>query len=389
MKLKRKFQYTSPQTWTLTALICVIIIIGGCSKVKNPLSSSLLDNIGENQDLSKKLVSQYTLSKGKENRLLSAFAKQLALSLNNSEIRSVLLEKIANSRLSENIVSLENLLEVNVSSGKLSDAILSINSKSDLKTIISSYSKSHDLITIIKSHPLGIDVYFPVKEHRELILRQPNHKFLVTYCDGYADDQVERKFPAWDSKGNKFILSSKKPPSTPVLVITQCEHHGKCRENSFTKLRKPAPDPPPPPPDPLPEVRLYFNWYCVHNDHEPWYSGEPEIYTKTWLLIDYTTKVNAYRRNQYFMREKSEWVSNKFMASYAGYDAFSINRAKIEVWEDDPGSDDWLERYGGWYYEAGNGSWHYYNDYIQGGDAHTWYGDDHDCDLRIFLKYFN
>lgn len=153
-----------------------------------------------------------SLAKGsaQENRLLSGLGKQLALAAKQSQIRTWLAQKLAESGHIEDIVTLRWLFEQNIGASRFVDAI----------------QANAALLAVVNSHALGIDVYFPVEAHRQAMRQNPGQDFLIAYWDGYQDDNEEKPLTAWDRQGNEVRLTTAAIPATPVLVITQCEHRG-------------------------------------------------------------------------------------------------------------------------------------------------------------------
>ncbi|MDZ7343563.1 MAG: hypothetical protein ONA90_03510 [candidate division KSB1 bacterium] len=156
------------RSYPLALFLLLALLWFGCSELK------------DNTPLSPEgTMSASTLSKSasiQEKRMLSAFAQTFAAATNNADLQARLLQAISESNSREKIVSLKSLLEAN--------------------SFARAVSASAEFIQSIEAHPLGIDVYFPVDAHRQAILANPQREFLVTYYDGYQDDQVESQFPA-------------------------------------------------------------------------------------------------------------------------------------------------------------------------------------------------
>lgn len=306
-----------------------------------------------------------------DNQMLPAFAKKLALAIADANLRTTVMQATTQSGSDEKIASLKSLLQMNVAAKSFAAAI----------------SVSGEFVNAINTHQLGIDVYFPVDGHRQKMVENPQQDFLVTYYDGYQDDQVERQFPAWNRSGNKIMLTTAAPPETPVLVITQCEHNGK---HEATAAALPCGDP-----DcggggggggggsnPVAILRVIH--FRLMDDREPWTAGDPEIYVKAgygnsgqeqWVETQFSD-VND---------EKYYWNYCKTVYSWPFWPG---GNSKLEVWEDDgwgTGGDDLLDKQ--WYNE-GTGD-HSVVLATSGGAAYWYRGETNgDCDHHTQLKAY-
>jgi len=242
--------------FSLAALFLALLWLG-CSELKEnaPLSP-------EQPKIEANTLSKNTLSAtiAADNQMLPAFAKKLALATANAGFRAAAGQAIVQSSTSENIVALKDMLQMNFADG---------------------LSVSDEFRNAVNTHAAGIEVYFPVKAHRQSMRENPPQGFLVTYYDSYQDDQAERQFAAWDRQGNEVMLTTAAAPEIPVLVITQCEHRGN---------HEPA--------APCSDEDcggggsggggggsrndLILDAITIYNDHEPWYKGSPEIKMLTW-----------------------------------------------------------------------------------------------------------
>lgn len=149
------------------ALFLILTLVWfGCSDLKDnaPLSPE--------GATTESTTSKLARASDQEDWMLSAFAEKLAMATNDAGLQAVLLQAISQSNSREKIVSLNSLL----ASNSFAEAV----------------SASAEFIQSMEAHPLGIDVYFPVDAHRQGMLANPEQAFLVTYFDGYQDDQVER-----------------------------------------------------------------------------------------------------------------------------------------------------------------------------------------------------
>lgn len=238
-------------------LLCLSLVWFGCSEQNQNTPLSPEQAKIEPKSLSKNALAAQA---AQDNQMLSAFAKKLALATANANIRADLVQSFAQSQSREKILALKEMLQMRFAAAVLVNG---------------------EFMNAINSHPVGIDVYFPVKAHRQAMLENPRQNFLITYFDGYQNDQQERQFPAWDRQGNEVALTTRAAPETPVLVITQCEHKGNhaalvpCSEpdcggggggGGGGGSRNDVV---------LDEITIY-------NDHEPWLKGAPEIKILTW-----------------------------------------------------------------------------------------------------------
>ncbi len=349
--------------------IVAVIFIVNCSHTENPLSPQDPLSKEDEQGLSSAASSDYILSRTAENQLLSILARQIAELAGRNEIRNLITTEVIKSSQREGIISLESLLAKNITGKSVAELIQTQDKSNEINSLLAALPRSLNLMQIIQEHPLGIDVYFPVTTHRKLIEEGSDTRFLVMYYDGYLDDQVEQLIPVWDSNGNEISLTTKEPPDVPVLVMTQCEHEGKCRlgknitqNNSLKKT--------------LSAYCLFLNEYTIINDKEPWLSGDPEIYFTTQLYPNGYQRKNCYdfREGTYPVNPPRDLV---YSASYPTH-------AKMEVWEDDPGTDDWLERWGGWYNDVW--VWDIWMQ-INMNDWRLYYGDDHCANVKIRIGW--
>jgi len=243
------------------ALLLTSVIWWGCSDLNQNTPLSPEQSTTDSKTLSKNALAAQA---GQDNQMLPAFAKKLALAAANTNLCAAIMQALSQSSSGERIVSLKDMLQMKVAANTFAAAI----------------SVSGEFIDAINAHPFGIDVYFPVKAHRQTMMENPQQNFLVTYYDGYEDEQVEKQFTAWDRQGNEVTLSTAVAPEIPVLVITPCEHNGKhplvtCSDEDCGGgggggggggSRN----------------DLILDAITIYNDHEPWYKGSPEIKMLTW-----------------------------------------------------------------------------------------------------------
>ncbi len=348
--------------------IVALIFIVNCSHTENPLSPQNPLSKEDEQGLSSAASSDYILSRTTENQLLSILARQIAELAGRNEIRNLITTEVIKSSQREGIISLESLLAKNITGKSVAELIQTQDKANEINSLLATLPRSLNLIQIIQEHPLGIDVYFPVATHRKLIEEGSDTKFLVMYYDGYLDDQVEQLIPAWDGNGNEISLTTKEPPDVPVLVMTQCEHEGKCRKSQEVKV---------PLSKPTSGYGVYIDYCHIYDDMESWPNGSPEIYFTTWAYSG-GSQVGYYHCNCYDLEEGGNTISPaKWLVTSYSY----FTDIKLEVKEEDFGSFDELEWDGGWYKYTRAGTWYQFI-YITG-DWTYYCGDDDHSDVKI------
>jgi hypothetical protein len=340
----------------LIAFLLIGIISSGCSDLNH--------NTPFSPEQSRTEAAAPLAKAANDNQRLPAFAKKLASATADVNLRAAVVQAISQSGLDEKIASLKDLLQMSVAAGTFASAI----------------SVNGEFVNAIDTHPLGIDVYFPVKAHRQAMLDNPQQDFLVTYFDGYQDDRVKRQFPAWDRSGNKIMLTTAAPPETPVLVITQCEHRG----NHNTAVEAPCAEP-----DcgggggggSNPVAVLKVIHFRLMDDNEPWTAGDPEIYVKAvYASQEVETQFPDVNDEKYY------WNYCKTVYSWPFWPGGNVS--KFEVWEDDgwgTGGDDLLDKQ--WFNE-GTGD-HSVVLQTAAGYAYWYRGETHgDCDHYTQLKAY-
>ena len=184
------------------------------------------------------------------------------------------------------------------------------------------------------------------------------------------DDTEWQEIIAYDLNGVKRILSAKKPPQEPVLVITPCEHHGDHSIPSKSALNKILYDP---------GWRMTILDFLLYDDHEPWSSGDAEIYVKLldgghWYSTD-CCEIN--HEGNYYNYDK---------AIYPIWASQPSGQRMFEVWEeDDTSADDLVEKY--WHWPNEGSSKTRYVD-VSGIYTYTYYGDHNDADLTMRTIYY-
>ncbi len=299
-----------------------------------------------------------------EGQMLAEFAKKLAKHAANDAIRSIIVSEIARSENGEKIIYLEKLFAVDIGPASFAETV----------------GANTALLQLVNEHALGIDVYFPVKAHRQSMLANPNQDFLVTYFDGYADDQVERDIAAWDLNGAQVTLTTKEPPAIPVLVITQCEHGRRAAGEGGTEQITLPPD------DGGgsggsgnggPQNGLQMTAFDLHDKHEPWTSGSPEIYIRARHKAN-SSWSSWERKDLENVNSETLYLFNPPVKIHSSWD-WTSQPLDLEVWEDDPWSDDRLET-NGWRKGQANGQ---FNDWFWISTTPLWnFGTNRDADIE-------
>lgn len=212
--------------------------------------------------------------------VIPKFAKAFAEYLNDFEAQKFLENKIKNSDYVENIIEATELFQ---SQTELIQGNRKM--KGSFKNLLLNYGIKKDKEEIsawINSLQFGeIDIYFPVKNHRENW--SAGKDLLVA---GFVPDKHNEHIPvaAYNIKGKKYLLPQNKAPDIPTLVIYPSEKNKSYKTKSagvnnirYADTERPVDEPPP----------TGDNWYnctwtgiLVKHDYEGWLGGAMEIYLK-------------------------------------------------------------------------------------------------------------
>ena len=182
----------------------------------------------------------------------------------------------------------------------------------------------------------GFDLYIPVVAHRT---KWKGGKDFVVAASPMGDDLSIKKIVGFSVKdGSKVELDSATPPEMVVLVVAPCEH-----EDHTITSEEPV-DPPddgaPHEDNPTPgegekdkdNSFFYMSYIKIHDDHEPWYRGDPEVYLLVGQIRngeDRGYKFNLARVNKtgrwYWIRD----LTKMYFDGNSSYDTY------YGVWESD------------------------------------------------------
>lgn len=323
----------------LTVIFVVNLVLIGChrSQVTDILPTSV-----ESHNYSE-------LHKITDKNNLNLMAKSFAKLLSDKEYQKILEDKIKTSQYFENILEATELLnkEYEVRTGDKTEKIILKNK------LLSQFNEqeSNDFEKWLNGLKFGeVDIYFPVKEHREK-WKVGNNLLVVGFLP--QDEKEQNSVIAYDLSGTEVLLSTNKAPETPTLVIYPSEKNGSYLDtnkhlnkiNSVVNMPSALPPPPPPPGE---------NWYnctwtgiLVAHDYEGWLMGSMEVYLKL-----------KYRYSRY--DQWNGWTNNDGVPQHRidGVDAGHWKRGQVqeilnlphnfeilvEVWEYDeyPNPDDFI-----------------------------------------------
>ena|GEM_PF-1651489 len=230
-------------------------------------------NLSPTKAISQRPTVSYTNS-GMEyykNRL-EKIAYNLAILMNNPELRQLLLSQTCNSTYIESKIDLNEFTNLS-----LSLDLASLNS--EMKTALEDLSEQTQYF---KENSIPVDLYFPVDKHRKMFLEDPNVNLLVAYD---PIDENAKTVVAFYPNGSKVYLSSEKLPDTPTLIVTISEGRfekalvipvGTCDQGS-----------------------TYMKTIRVTDVHEPWFKGKPEIYC--WIVYE-----NGFKKKLYWPEVKNK-----------------------------------------------------------------------------------
>jgi hypothetical protein len=217
---------------------------------------------------------------------------------------------------------------------------------------------------------------------------------LVTYMPFGIEDSLIDSVQAYDSNGNVYWLSALDEPDYPVIVIgvnertningdvTYCDalstggETGGGSGGSGTQYD-----------------RVYINDFRLMDDHEPWTSGDPEIYVKTkrynysenWRRTDFS-HVNDER---WYYDQDHSWLPKEIYSLSINTTAEQI---QVEVWEDDDtSSDDKLETvwwFAGWLNIRTNPPWQSHFDFSRShGYTNRALYEGVNCDADVWMYW--
>ncbi len=211
-----------------------------------------------------KLKSKLDLNKNKSGKLtlseLDILAKEIALLLNNDNVKEVLKNTLQHTTTREFILDAKEFLFKKI--------ILNNQQTSLKQELLNNTIERNKLSNILDKLKKGkIDIYFPVFQH--FINWYDNKNELRV---GYMNPLKEwSPVNAYKLNGEHILLDANKPPQEPVLMVNYCEHFGNhttdIKINKNKSLKKTDFNP-----EFLEKVRIKPG-KC----QEPWGSGVPEI----------------------------------------------------------------------------------------------------------------
>ena len=206
---------------------------------------------------------------------LDALASQTAGALSNPALRKFLLEETLASRNEEQILVFQDTLQK--AQGR-SDVGLPPGL---VQRLIGLANHTEDRIaTTMKPEIAGINVYFPVDSHRKSW--RGDGDLLVAYDPIGDEDEIAAIVAYSVETGRQVILDAHAAPETPTLVIAPKEYDGRGIKEGALAVPEPGPRTEDGNELGLSATAGYFYigipQVYMHNDHEPWYRGDPEIY---------------------------------------------------------------------------------------------------------------
>lgn len=277
-----------------------------------------------------------TVKTGMKNDFDNAASQLAQLLASDPEMRNFLYQQTQASIERERKLDLANTLTRASQSPTLSQSTTSLN---NISQIISAAQDKMRSINFSDSD-IGVDIYFPVKEHREKWKGESDMLVAITPPD--IDDSEYAAITAYSVlTGEKLNLDPVTPPDTPTLVIG-------------IKERLPA-DLSTIQPVPLTEVnndnfaiqvtRQYLGipQLRILNDHEPWTRGDPEIYVLIGQSERTSPQVNRINMDMsyYDINEENRWYclgDDQNALLYFYFDENYSDASYVHVMEHDGGS---------------------------------------------------
>lgn len=272
---------------------------------------------------------QQIAQKKKEiNSQLEMLAKDMAQALAHPGFRGLLQSEIAKSKNRERILESKTFLE---------KAVGQSGAPPGLQKLRDNGKKTRELIRTSGIWDLeGLDIYFPFEDHRK---KWKGKKDLLVGYSPVDDEQDIAEIIAYSVKsGERMIIDPETPPEVPVLMIAAEEH-----ENH--KI-----EPPPAPTDegavkgPKPKKKdgsgnSYFGvrYLRIDDDQEPWWKGNPEIYSYYFQRGPSATYCQVTYKNLYWVNKERSWYYVwPYIARY--FDSRYSNYSYIRIYERDGGT---------------------------------------------------
>lgn len=133
-----------------------------------------------------------------------------------------------------------------------------------------------------------IDVYFPVKKHQEKWTG--NDDLLI----GTGTLKESKQIKVYSVKtGQSKMIGTSTPPQEPVLMVSPCEHQSHEAQPELQTQDVPAVQPGS---DDGQNSYIQTNYFYITTTSEPWYCGDPEIYT---LVAQYSSAAHLVTVKKY------------------------------------------------------------------------------------------
>ncbi|OGC90163.1 MAG: hypothetical protein A2W25_17475 [candidate division Zixibacteria bacterium RBG_16_53_22] len=223
------------------------------------------------------------------NAELDGRAKELAALLADPGIRNHLRAEIKRSSRREQIIFLDEFL---ASASKLSGQSDKVRGKCDDALGKAKKAKQRfnqaDIINALVSPE--VDVYFPARDHRDKWTGSDDVLVGVGTLNGEAET-----IKAYSVKTQQSLsLNTTEPPASPVIMVSPCEHDS--HEAPPPLETSDVPQSKSETPKEGKNSYLQTSYFKITNDHEPWTSGDPEIYVLVvqWYGTSTLTKVKIY-----------------------------------------------------------------------------------------------
>lgn len=185
--------------------------------------------------------------------------------------------------------------------------------------------------------PGTIDIYFPVRKHRES-WRSADSKMLILPVPPDAEEDLDVPLEAYDLDGNRVALSKKAPPETPTLVVTLNETGGKYISKSDARNQ------------PLPDEggggggggtplwHWNVNYLRIGQRYDPAFESEMEIYFKRWW------DTSGWHESPIYIVPNNDVRTITLNYDLAAFPSSGTGMV-FEIWEDDAwfnGGDDFV-----------------------------------------------
>lgn len=270
---------------------------------------------------------------------LKYFAKGIAKLLNDPEIGAYLKDEIGKQFDGDYDALWETIAEKEFAQ------------KGKFKNILKGlYQPDIDMIAQFNSVPL-LQVSAPVHFDKWDV----DEPLLVAYDPITKDDMEWEEIEAFDTDGKKYKMDAKSAPDFPVIVVGLNERINPTTGKFYSFADTPAgghtilAKAPPGGGGGNGGGGSSYDLRIVHfrlmDDHEPWYKGDAEIYTKTrefdtsesWT----TTHFTHVNKEVLYLDENHTWLPKTIYTT-----GINGRIVKVKIWEDDWGNnDDLVEEY--------------------------------------------